>query len=99
MEMTHNNNWQWSNFTWLNASLPALTVVAWRIWYNDTSNNYNVTNTMSFTIADTQSANYTLYGQNVSAINTINESILMYSNWTDNIALSYYTFSCNLSTA
>ena len=43
LQMTHDNSIQWSNFTWQNNSVPSLTWVGWRIWYNDTSNNYNVT--------------------------------------------------------
>jgi hypothetical protein len=42
--------WEWSNFTWVNASVTAGTTVGWRIWYNDTSGNYNVTDVMTFTV-------------------------------------------------
>ncbi len=45
--------WGWSNFTWCNSSLSAGTVVAWRIYYNDTSGNVNGTvgaNTHCFTV-------------------------------------------------
>jgi hypothetical protein len=42
--------WVWSNFTWNNASVTPKTQVWWRIWYNDTSGNVNVTDYMNFTI-------------------------------------------------
>lgn len=42
--------WTWSNFTWNNASVTAGTTVGWRIWYNDTAGNYNVTDELSFTL-------------------------------------------------
>lgn len=42
--------WTWSNFTWQNSSIPQGTTVGWRIYYNDTSSNENVTNIMAFRI-------------------------------------------------
>jgi hypothetical protein len=50
MNMTKDSNWQWSNFTWSNSSVPLNTVVGWRIYYNDTSGNQNVTDIMTFTV-------------------------------------------------
>lgn len=41
-------NWTWSNFTWMNSSIPGSTAVDWKIYYNDTSGNENVTTTQSF---------------------------------------------------
>jgi hypothetical protein len=43
----------WSNFTWQNSSIPAGTVVAWKIYANDTSGNENVTNVMTFEVKPT----------------------------------------------
>jgi PGF-pre-PGF domain-containing protein len=40
----------WSNFTWQNSSATKGTVVGWRIYANDTSNNWNVTDIMTFTV-------------------------------------------------
>lgn len=46
-------NSTWSNFTWQNSSLPAGTIVAWRIYANDTAGNENVTDIMTFEIKPT----------------------------------------------
>ncbi|MEM0473116.1 MAG: PQQ-binding-like beta-propeller repeat protein [Candidatus Aenigmatarchaeota archaeon] len=40
----------WSNFSWSNSSIPAGTVIAWRIYANDTSGNENYTNEMTFAV-------------------------------------------------
>ncbi len=40
----------WSNFTWYNPNVPAGTVVAWRIYANDTFGNENATDIMTFTV-------------------------------------------------
>jgi hypothetical protein len=50
MKMQENNEWQWSNFSWQNASIPFGTTVGWRIFYMDTSGNINKTDVMSFKI-------------------------------------------------
>ena len=42
--------WTWSNFTWSNSSLTANTTVAWKIYYNDTDGNENVTDVNTFTV-------------------------------------------------
>jgi hypothetical protein len=44
------NTWTWSNFTWSNASVTAGSPVGWRIWYNDTAGNWNMTDTQTFTL-------------------------------------------------
>ena len=46
-----NNLKAWSNFTWQNSSVPAGTVVAWKIYANDSAGNWNVTPENYFTIA------------------------------------------------
>jgi len=43
----------WSNFTWQNSSLPTGTIVAWRIYANDTFGNENTTSIMTFEIRPT----------------------------------------------
>jgi hypothetical protein len=50
MDLQPNDAWQWSNFTWSNASLPDGTCVGWYIIYEDTSGNANQTGTMDFMI-------------------------------------------------
>ncbi|MCX8178702.1 MAG: PQQ-binding-like beta-propeller repeat protein [Candidatus Aenigmarchaeota archaeon] len=40
----------WSNFSWSNSSIPAGTVIAWRIHANDTTGNENYTDTMMFAV-------------------------------------------------
>lgn len=43
----------WSNFTWQNSSVSAGTIVGWRIYANDTANNQNVTDIMTFEVKPT----------------------------------------------
>jgi hypothetical protein len=50
MNMNKDSNWQWSNFTWQNTSVDD-TIVGWKIYYNDTSNNINGTNVMTFNVS------------------------------------------------
>jgi hypothetical protein len=44
------SQWLWTNFTWQNASVQTGTVVSWRIHYNDTSGNENMTDIMTFRV-------------------------------------------------
>ena len=44
------DTWTWSNFTWKNSSLSSGTNIVWKIYYNDTSGNENVTDEMSFNL-------------------------------------------------
>lgn len=46
------NEWLWSNFTWQNSSITTTKIIGWRIYYNDTSGNENVTDIKTF-IVDT----------------------------------------------
>ena len=86
------NTWTWSNFTWQNASIVSGTIVGWRIYYNDTSNNTNVTNVMTFcvgtcvTVADTTPPTYTSFGSNVTNYTRISSDtrIGYYALWSDN---------------
>ncbi|MCD6300072.1 MAG: hypothetical protein J7L78_02740, partial [Dehalococcoidales bacterium] len=52
LKMQENNQWQWANFTWQNASILNGTVVGWRIYFMDTSGNVNHTQIMSFYVGD-----------------------------------------------
>ncbi|MDY6789517.1 MAG: hypothetical protein SVV03_06175, partial [Candidatus Nanohaloarchaea archaeon] len=47
------NSWEWSNFTWNNDSVRGK--VGWKIWYNDTAGNWNVTNVSSFGVTAAKS--------------------------------------------
>ncbi|MCD6371356.1 MAG: hypothetical protein J7L39_01400 [Candidatus Aenigmarchaeota archaeon] len=40
----------WSNFTWKNSSVPVGTVIAWKIYANDSAGNENVTDIMTFKV-------------------------------------------------
>ncbi|MFH1100446.1 MAG: DUF2341 domain-containing protein [Methanobacteriota archaeon] len=42
------DQWVWSNFSWHTWAVPQGRRVGWRIYYNDTSGNWNRTNIMSF---------------------------------------------------
>jgi hypothetical protein len=46
--------WVWSNFTWNNPTIQEGTTVAWKIWYLDTSGNWNSTGIMTFTVTSQQ---------------------------------------------
>lgn len=50
MDMEHVTVWTWSNFSWVNESMTIGSVVQWRIYYNDTSGNENVTGILDFEI-------------------------------------------------
>jgi hypothetical protein len=48
--LTKTSGWQDINFTWQNASVQAGTVIGWYIRFNDTSGNWNESETMHFTV-------------------------------------------------
>lgn len=50
MKMQNNSQWQWSNFTWQNPTIPEGRLVGWRIWYQNKAGNVNATGIMSFFI-------------------------------------------------
>jgi len=52
LKMQENNLWQWSNFSWQNSLIPGGTIVGWRIYYQDTSGNFNSTEIMSFKLSN-----------------------------------------------
>jgi hypothetical protein len=80
----------WSNFTWQNSSIPAGTVVAWRIYANDTSGNENVTDIMTFKVSDTQPPTYSLNSTNSTIAGTPVSHNLY---WQDDVGLSHAIFS------
>jgi hypothetical protein len=54
----------WSNFSWSNSSMAAGSVIAWRIFVNDTSGNTNSTPLLTFTIDGTAPT----YANNVTSV-------------------------------
>jgi len=44
------DSWTWSNFTWQNSSITEGTTIQWKIYYNDTYGNENVTGIHTFGI-------------------------------------------------
>jgi hypothetical protein len=80
----------WSNFTWQNSSITAGTVVAWRIYANDTSGNENVTDIMTFKVSDTQPPTYSLNSTNST---TAGSAISHNLYWQDDVGLSHAIFS------
>ena len=93
-DMGDATDWTWSNFTWQNTSINAGTTVGWRIWYNDTSNNWNKADIMTFTVQDTQAPLWSDLYKNKTTIYQ-NDSVKFTANWTDDVALSGYKFSTN----
>jgi hypothetical protein len=53
------NSWVWANFTWKNSSIIPTSVIGWRVYFNDSMGNTNVTDTMSFVIGSTPSTTTT----------------------------------------
>ncbi|MBI5697891.1 MAG: DUF2341 domain-containing protein, partial [Thaumarchaeota archaeon] len=89
MNMNDATSWTWSNFTWQNSSVAQGTVIGWRIYYNDTSGNENVTSLATFTI-DATPPQYSLNSTNSTQVSSPVEFRLK---WTDNVGLSGYIFS------
>ena len=46
--------WVWSNFTWNNPTIQEGTTIAWKIWFEDASGNWNSTGTMIFFVGAEQ---------------------------------------------
>jgi len=79
------NTWIWSNFTWYNSSTPPGTTVSWRIYYNDTAGNENVTDAMFFEIGQ-----YYIKSnpQGVSLTGILGRSVEVLKNLTQYISLT-----------
>jgi hypothetical protein len=81
----------WSNFTWSNSSVAVGTVIAWKIYANDSTNNQNVTAIGTFTIDNTVPA-YSGLTQNVTNASTIikGTGLNLTVVWSDNVRLDKY---------
>jgi hypothetical protein len=81
----------WSNFTWSNSSVAVGTVVAWKIYANDSVGNMNVTGEGRFSIDNTVPTPID-WSSNVTNASTIAKGtvINISANWTDDIALGYW---------
>jgi len=83
----------WSNFSWKNSSTQDDTIVAWKIYANDSDGHWNTTNTMTFK-KGTPSA----LGPRWSSLQenaTEGTDIKLSSYWADDTALSYAILSTN----
>ncbi|NCN39272.1 MAG: hypothetical protein GW914_02715, partial [Candidatus Aenigmarchaeota archaeon] len=91
--------WVWSNFTWSNSSVDQGTTVGWRIHYNDSAGNENVTNIQAFTVKDTTSPSID-YVSPTEENNTYPNRNWIFANTTasDLIAMSNVTFRLYNST-
>lgn len=69
----------WSNFSWKNSSINDGTVIAWRVWANDTDGNVNTTSTMTF-IKGQQASPGT---PNPKWFNPAVSKLVTYSDWKD----------------
>jgi len=95
--MQQNNQWQWSNFTWSNSSVPEGSVVGWRIYYNDTSGNENVTDIQTFTVNVSPNPHYQYVSVNDS-LPRAGDIVKFSAYWWDLDAdLNYSIFSWNAS--
>ncbi len=80
--------WTWSNFTWTNNSVAEGTIVGWRIYYNDTNGNENVTNINTFSInIAPQWSNLQVSPASGSTYQP-GQSYQFNATWTDNVAVS-----------
>ena len=95
-----------SNVTKITAA--AGTNVSWRFWANDTSGNWNVTNTQSFVVQSTPDTTKPLWIAGSILFNdnnyitqdgylTQDDPINFTTNWTDNSLLGYFIFELNQS--
>ena len=66
------DTWKWSNFTWNNPSKDAGAHIGWRIWYNDTTGNWNGTDIATFDVVKV----YSLYMPEGSPPTTSNWSMI-----------------------
>jgi len=98
-----NNSGQWKNASFVSfsgttstswnvtiANSTLNTIVSWRFFANDTSNNWNASLTYNYTTADATSPQYSLNSTNSTLAGTAVSHNL---NWTDNSGLSKYIFS------
>ncbi|PSG99790.1 MAG: hypothetical protein BRC28_02850 [Nanohaloarchaea archaeon SW_4_43_9] len=74
-------NWNETSFEWKNGSIEEEKTVQWRIWYNDTSGNFNATEANSFIVRPNIN-----YSKNISV--SFNYTTLTERNFTGNRELS-----------
>lgn len=79
------DTWTWSNFTWTNSSISAGTTIQWRIYYNDTSANENVTSIQSFTIQADPEINQLRLSVTTDDTNITSISVNTYYHWEVNV--------------
>ncbi len=83
-----------TNLTRINA-VPG-SVVGWRFYANDTTNNWNSSSIFSFTVADNQPPGWSNNITNFTSIKN-NDTALFNLTWTDTVGLSGFIFSINNS--
>jgi hypothetical protein len=95
--MLINSNASWSNFTWQNSSVPAGTVVGWRIYANDTAGNWNYTTPEStftvmckiITVCQSGSCDSTTIQGGINLAQSCDTVLIIDSNWyNENVALN-----------
>jgi len=87
----NNTNWdstnEWSNVTkTINSTIGAL--IRWKVYANDTSNNWNASETYSFITSESIPPKWSNQGSNATII-TMGESVMLYVYLTDNFNLSH----------
>ena len=83
------SDWTWANFTWQNSSVSRNTSVAWKVFFNDSSGNENVTDEKTLTITgETSPPTWSLNTSQTPA--TYSSSNLSQFNvtWQDNVAVN-----------
>ncbi len=86
----------WSNFTWLNASSPIGMTIRWRVWANDSGDNWNATPYSTFRLVDNLEPSPLEQGTNKPNPD-MGETIAIYSYWSDNYQLSSAKLETNES--
>jgi len=82
--------WKWSNFTWSGIGNG---VVAWKIYYNDTSGNENATNIMTFNVIDVAPETPMLNSPSNGAVNqplTVKLNITVKDENGDSLDVTFY---------
>lgn len=77
----------WSNYTWSNPAVTPDNTISWRIWANDTSNNWAVAGYQTFNIRDTRPPQHSAFGANDTSVYS-DGALKIYALWTDNHQLA-----------
>lgn len=80
--------WTWSNFTWSNSSITEGTIVGWRIYYNDTSGNENVTDIQTFLVRTNKAPQWSNNQSDTVSQYNPNQKSYFNITWTDDIEVS-----------